>query len=305
MGVVLTPWDTSTNKDVFKTLIKDTFDSTAREAVIESPKLFTMEDSDDLYERTQRMASMPAASAVAEAGRIPIYSPKYGQTKDYTQAEYGLGFRVSWMMKKTNKYDLVKKWTKSLSLRQKELKDIELAKLWNSPTATYTGYDSQVLGYASHTCLDDASSTFSNYNGNGFSISQIEAAELYFDTLKDDQGTTFFIDTKGLVLYFHPALKPYVYETFRSSGKPHEFTNTKNIWEDHFDLHPYRRLTSTTAWGVCAVKHDLYDVRCFTLAEPDVLTQDATDNSRDTIVTSHQAFSWGFGDARMAYIGNV
>jgi len=302
---VLTVWDSSTGKESFRKLVKNHFDSTARKAVVQSPKLYNMRDSDLLFERDLRTASLPPGAAVPEGGRIPIYSPKFGGTKDYNQAEYGLGFRVSWMMKKTNQMGYVKKWTTSLSMRQKELKDTELAKLWNSPTATYTGFDSQVLGYALHTCLDDSSTTFSNIGSAAISVAALESAEYYFDIMKDDQGTSFMTPIKGGLLYFQPTLKYTVMEILRSTGKPHELSNTYNYWEDRFEPYPYIRLTSTTAWGLCAIKSDLYDVNCYTLAEPDVETFNPTDGTRDTVVNSHQAFSWGFGDARCVYIGNT
>jgi hypothetical protein len=305
MGTTYTAWDTSTGKESFKKLIKNHFDSTARKAVTQSDRLYNMRDSDDLFERDLRTASLPPGAAVPEGGRIPIYSPKFGGTKDYNQATFGLGYRVSWLMKKTNKMGYVKKWNTSLAMRQKELKDVELAKIWNSPTATYTGFDSQVLGYASHTCLDDSVSTFSNIGSAAISVAALENAEYYFDIMKDDQGTTFTTNAKGNLLYFHPSLKFTIMEILRSTGKPHELSNTFNFWEDRFEPFPYVRLTSTTAWGLCAVKNDLYDVNCYTLADPDVDTFNPTDGTRDTVVNSLQAFSYGYGDARMVYIGNV
>ncbi len=130
---ILTVWDTSTGKEVFRKLVRKTFDSTDREALIESEKLYNMRTTTKLFERDLRIAGMPAGSSVVEGGKIPMYDPKFGGTKDYTSAEYGMGFRVSWMMKKTNQMDLVQKWTKSLRMKLNETKDIELAKLWNSP----------------------------------------------------------------------------------------------------------------------------------------------------------------------------
>jgi hypothetical protein len=304
MSVVLTTWDESTNQDVFKTLVRKTFDSTDRAAVLQSKRLYNMLDTNDLYERTMRFAGLPAGHKVDEGSEITIYSPAFGQTKDYTVSQYGLGFRYSWLFKKTQKYNLVKKWTRNLALKQKELKDVELAKLWNAPTATYTGYGGTLnLGEALQTCLDDAGSTYANLLSAALSLTALQSAKYYFDKMKDDQGAYFF--AKPDLLYYEPTLDPTVQEILRSSGKPHELSNTTNIWKGMYEPYMYGRLTSTTAWGLLATKHDLYDVNCFTLAEPDSEVHPAPNNTRDSIVTSLQAFSFGYGDPRMVCIGNT
>jgi hypothetical protein len=261
-----------------------------------------MEGTGDLYERTMRFAAMGRGHSIVEGQEIPIYSPKFGQTKDYTVAQYGLGFRVSWLFGKTNKWDLVKKFTKAMKMNQRELKEAELAKLFNAPTtSTYTGYDSQVFAYASHTCLYDTSVTYSNYGSVALSVTGLESGKYYFDTLKDDQGNRFF--AKPSVFYFCPYLETTAWEILNSKGKPHELSNTDNRYEGLYKPVNYHYLTGTTSWGLLAKDHPKYDVNCFTLSEPDAEVKDAPDNSRDKVVTSLQAFSWGFGDGRMAWIG--
>ncbi len=299
---IYTGWDTSTGRDIFRKLVRKVVDTTEREAVVESEKLYKMEKTEKLFERLMRYAGFPRGSSIAEGGKGPLYDPKFGGTKDIGQAEYSQGFRVSWMMKKTNQWDLVRKWTRNLTMNLREVKDVELAKLWNSPTATYTGFDSQVLAYASHTCLDDAATTYSNIGSGGFSHAALESAEYYYDTLKDDQGALMPVARKGRVLYFHPALKVQVEELFRSPGKAFEMSNTMNFWEDRFELFPYRRLTSTTACGLVIPSDDNYGITCYTLAEPEVTDKDTGDQTFDTMVLGHQAFGWGFGDPRLAYV---
>lgn len=305
MAPVLTVWDTTTGKELFRKLVRKTFDSTDRDALIESEKLYNMRTSDKLFERDVRFAGLPSAAPVVEGGKIPIYDPKMGGTKDYNQAEYGMGFRVSWMFRRTNQFDMVQRWTKSLKRKLSETKDTELAKLWNSPTATYLGFDGLSLGNASHTCLDDAATTYDNLLSGDLNLTSLQAAELYFDTLRDDQGALFYVNTKGMVLYYHPNLKVRITEIQRSTGKWGEISNTMNFWEGRFDLHTYRRLTSTTAWGMVAKGDDRYDVNCYTLAEPHLVDKDSADNSLDQIVLGHQALSFGFGDPRLVIIGNT
>jgi len=69
-------------------------------------------------------------------------------------------------------------------------------------------------------------------------------------------------------------------------------------------LFVYHRLTSSTSWGMIAKDSD-YDIFVMTTEEPDLKVQDAPDTSRSTIVTSHQWFKPGFGDARGFYLGDA
>jgi hypothetical protein len=305
MSTILTHWDTSTGKETLRKLIGEVVDTTDRAAVIESEKLFKMKKSELEFVRDVRFATLPPGSSIVEGGRIPMVEPKFGGTKDYTQVEYGEGFRISWKMKKTNQVGLMQDLTKSLTLRLKELKDTELAKLWNSPTATYTGFDGLHLGEAAHTCLDDNATTYDNIISAALSVAALESGVLYFKTLVDDQGTITPTPIKGALLYYAPALEFTVNEILRSTGKPFEISNTYNYMQDRFEPYCYSRLTSSTAWGIANVKNPKYDVKCFTLAEPSIETRDAADNSVDTIVLGHMAFSFGFGSPAQVVIGNT
>jgi len=67
----------------------------------------------------------------------------------------------------------------------------------------------------------------------------------------------------------------------------------------------YHRLTSTTAWGVLAKNDENFDVNVWTAMEPDLKVKDSPDQTRDTIVDSLQYFTYGCGDPRCVYVGNV
>lgn len=302
MATLTTGIFTNSAKDVFTNVVKDKFNNTARDAVQEAASLYKMLQTSNLFERTGQWAGLPRGIEIAEGGEIPIYSPIMGNTKDYTVKPYGLGFRVSKLFKMTNKWDVVSELTTNLKMNQLELKEAELAKLWNSPTATYTGYGGTLhLGEASQTCLDG--STYDNLLSASLSITALESARYYFSSLKDDQGNKTF--TKPDTLYFESTLWPTVTEILQSNGKWDEMSNTTNIFKGWIKPFEYHYLTSTTAWGMIAKGNPNYDVRCYTLAEPDVVTQDAPDNTRDSVVTSWQAFSFGFGHPGMVCIGNT
>ena len=130
-GYLTTGTFTNSAKDVFTNVVKDKFNNTAREAVLEAKNLYKMLTTSKLFERTGQWAGLPRGIKIAEGGEIPIYSPVMGNTKDYTQETYGLGFRVSKLFKLTEQWGVVGDLSTNLKMNQLELKEAELAKLWN------------------------------------------------------------------------------------------------------------------------------------------------------------------------------
>ena len=73
--IVRTNWDTSTNKDVFKTLVRKWFDSTDREALVEYPQMMKTLTTNDEYERHGRYAGLDYPGELDEGENIPIQDP--------------------------------------------------------------------------------------------------------------------------------------------------------------------------------------------------------------------------------------
>jgi hypothetical protein len=67
-------WDTTTNKDYFKNLLYDTFDTSAREALVEWPNMFKAVKSKDYYERRARHVGLPLSEELADGGAIILLS---------------------------------------------------------------------------------------------------------------------------------------------------------------------------------------------------------------------------------------
>jgi len=304
MAVVRTNWDTTSNQDALRGGIRKVFDSTGGDILVESHMLYNMVGTDEYINRDLRVGQLDFGGSVPEGQQIPIQDPKFGQKLDYTQAKFGTGFRITMEMKKFNKIDEMERLSKSLRKVMKEGKDVELAKLWNSPTATYTGFTGVVLGSASQTTLDDAATGYDNLGSEALSTTALQNALYYFDTIIDDQGNA---DPKTPdCLYYEPTLQWTANELMRSSDKPHEFSNTINTYKDwDLKLFNFHRLTSSTAWGMVAKKDSGYDVNCFTSHEADLVFEGPFDTTRDTLVTSAQLFQFGFGDPRTVYIGNT
>ena len=303
---IYTSWDRSINRDLFKRMLRKLYDNTDRDHPQEWREVYNDLKTKDDFERDMRIAGLEPASLVPEGEEIGMQDPTYGSTKEYTQSAYGTGFRITHRMKLTNKWDLMEKWTRSLAEMQRYAKDVEAAKLFNDPTgATYTfkGFDTLDLAENTHTGL--ASGTGDNYDnllGQALATSSIESAYQYFEELVDDMGHVMPVKPDKLV--FHPRLIITAREIFRSDLKAHEFSNTKNVY-DELTLFPYHFLTSSTMWYMLAKKNSKYDINMFTLMDPDMDVKDAPDNTRDTVVTSLQYFTHGFGDPRCLYCGNT
>jgi len=303
---IRTSWDTTTNSDVFKTLVDSWFDSTDRPAMVEWPNMFLALTTSDEYERRGRYAALDMPGAVAEGENIPMHVPKFSKVLDYTQDAYGMGFRITDRMKRFEKIGLFKTLTQSLRRNMLEGKDIEVAKLWNNAGVNtyFAGFDTYALAYDSHTCLDDSATTYDNYLNAALSTSSLESALNYFDYMYDDQANIFTANPD--TLYVNYALRITAGEILRSENKANEMSNTINLYPDWgLKTFVYHRLTSSTAWGLLAKNHPKYDVFVYTATEPDVITEGAPDTTRDTVVHSLQYFKAGFGDPRMVYVGDL
>lgn len=295
-------FDTTTNKELFKKLIEEIFDTCDRPALVEYKEVYKDKKISEEYIRLLRMGGFTAAGEVGEGVNIPTDIPKLGTTKEFTPVRYGLGFRVTDRFERFNKWQLVEDFTKKLKVVMQETKDIEVAKLWNSPTSTtWVGFDSLALLSSSHTTLKDASTTtYDNYVSAALSVTSLQDAIIYFDTIIDDMGMADPQTPNRLVI--PPQLRMTAGELLKSDGKPHELSNTINLFPD-FDLKifVYHRLTDTNNWFLLNTKHEDYGPRVYTATEPDIKVQDAPDTSRDKIITSQQYFTYGFTDARQVY----
>jgi hypothetical protein len=315
-NVPLGTWfDTTTNKDTFKLLVREWYDSTARDALVEWKEVFKDIKTGDEYEREGRLAGLGAMSQISDGQVIPLETAKLYGVKDYTQVRYGLGFRITDRMKRFNKINLMQRLTTDLKKRMLEDKDIEVAKLWNNATnATSTlyggvGFDTLAFASTAHTLLTDATPTsFSNYGAADLGTASYEAALVYFDAIYDDRGFIFVKRPSKLIV--NKSFRVRAFQLTGADKKPFEFSNTKYDLNAYFkmDVSPfvYHRLTSATSWFViCNPSEADFGPRVYTSLEPDLETKDGDDRSRDTQVTSQQYFKYGFTDARLCYVGNI
>ena len=310
MAIIGTWKDTSTNKEVLKTLVRSYFDSTETNALVEWPNLMKDLKTKDQYEREYRLAGLGEMAQADEGQELPVETAKFGGTLDYTQVRFGNGFRITDAMKRFNKIDAMKKYTRSLKKTMQEGKDIEIAKMWNNATATTyaSGFDTYALAYDTHSCLDDSSTTYDNYLNADLTTAGYESALAYFDAVYNDQGQIFV--SKPTKLVVNKSFRVKAYQLTMADRKPFEQSNTKYDLNQFYnwDVMPfvYHRLSSTTSWFLIGdVNDDMYGPRVYTALEPDSVVKDADDNTRDTVVLSQQYFEYGFSDPRLVYVGDT
>jgi len=289
--------------------LRKIFDTTSREVKLEYPQVTNDLKTDLLVEKDQRLAGLSPASEIVEGENIPLQGPVYGGQKSYTQRYFGTGFRMTWQMDFFNKYKLWQKWAKDLGQVMKETKDTEVAVMFNNMTSTSltcgTGFDSLAIANDTHTGLLDGSTAdnYDNYLNADLSVSSIADARYYFAMLKNDLGV--WMGATPTTLVIHPNLYITAKEIFGTEGKPHELSNTINVLpEMGLKIFEYHRLTGTTTWFMIA-KNGNYDFNVFTSKEPDFVEKDAPDNTRDRIITSMQAFTYGWGDPRRLFCGKA
>ena len=311
MAIITSRFDTTSNKDLLKLgSLREIFDTTVREAKVFYPKLVNDLTTKDEYERVQRMAGLNLPVELAEGQQIPADTPTLGLSKTYTQRQFGQGYRMTHRMDKFNKYNLFKRWSKDLGKLMKEAKDIEIHVMFNNLTSAAltcgTGFDTYAAGHDTHTGLlaGSTADNYDNYLGAGLSVSNLETVRYYFATLKDDMG--MYMGAIPDTLVFQPTQWPTVREILGSELRPHELSNTKN-WVPEWGIKPLEdpRLTATTCWFVLAKGNDSYDFNVFTSEEPEMHIMDAYDRTLDRMCLTIQMFTYGWGDPRMLYVGNV
>lgn len=305
-------FDNTSQRELMKAgLLRKVFNDTAKAIPVFYKSLVNSEKTNDEWNKDRRMGGLlPFSEKIADGQNIPIQGPVLGGYKQYNLARYALGFRITAWMDKYNKIDLQKKLAASLRKAMDTGKDIVVHQLFNSPTSTTgeeaTGFDTLALASAAHTGLLTGSTAdnYSNYLNADISYSSLGSVRYYFTTKTDSLGQLMMMTPDTLV--FNPTLWPTVTEILGSDKLAGEISNTINPYgKNWIKAIEDPRLTSTTAWFALAKKDENFDINVFTGQEPDFVTKDAPDNTRDKIYTSECHFCYGFGDSSAFYLGKL
>ena len=311
MAIIGTGFDTTTNLHLFKTgSLRKIFDNTRSKVKTYYKEIVNDKKTNLLENIDLRMGGLESAAEVTEGQNIPIFSPVLDVEKKYTLRRFGIGFRMTHMMDRYNKYALWTRWAADCARLQSEIKDVEVHVLFNSPTSTTLtaglGFDTLALAHNTHTGLlaGSTADNYDNLNSAALSHAALRAARYYFAVLKNDLGILMGANATHLV--FQPTLYYTAKEIIGSDKKALEMSNTTNVYPESFGgikLYEDPRLTSTTMWFMIA-KDENYDINCFTGMEPQMFVEKAPDRTLDKMALSVQDFTYGWGDARSYYLGN-
>jgi hypothetical protein len=303
--------DPTSNKDLLKTGIRTVFDNSDVKAINDHPQMFRTVSVKDYEVSDFRMAGLGAMSKTGDGEPAKMEAPVFGTRKDYQQEKYTNGFRVTDMMQKYNRIQLVERLTRDLKKTMIEGKDEEVFKLYNSASATTyaSGFDTLALASASHTCLYDTDVTYSNYLNADLTTAAYESAIKYFYSgIYSDRGKILPRTPKKLCV--NPTLVVKAHQLTSADRKPFEQSNTLYKPDQYFgfSVSPFGtvRLTSSTAWFLIGDTGDeLFGPTVLTGMEPDLKTEDAYDTSGDIRVFSAQHFDYGFGMPHDVYVGDL
>jgi hypothetical protein len=304
-------FDNTSTRELMKAgILRKVFDDTARKIPVFYKSLVNEKKTSEEWNKDRRKGGLlPFSAAIADGQNIPMQGPVLGGYHTYNLARYALGFRItSWASKYIKAFDAPKELAASLRKAMDTGKDIVIHQMFNSPTATSTdakGFDDLALASAAHTGLLTGSTddNYSNYLNSDISYTSLASVRYYYVTKKDAIGQLMMMEPDLLV--FQPTLWPTVTELLKSEYKPFELSNTESAFKGWIKPFEDPRLTSTTAWFTLAKKDESFDLNVFTGQEPDFVTKDAPDNTRDKIFTSESHFTYGHGDSAAYYCGKL
>lgn len=316
MGITSIPvgiWsDPTSNKDLLKPGIRMIWDNTDVNAIVDHPKMFKVSKVDQYEVSDFRMAGLGDMAETGDGQPARMEAPVMGTRKDFAQKKWTNGFRVTDMMQKYNKIQLVPRLTRNLKKTMAEGLDKEVFKVYNSASATTyaSGFDTLALASASHTCLHDTDVTWSNYLNADLTTAGYESALKYFYSgIYNDRGQ--ILPRRAKTLAVNPSLVVKAAQITGADKKPFEMSNTPYKPDQYFgfSVAPFGtiRLTSSTAWFLIGDTSDeeFAGPTVFKGMEPDLKTEDAYDTSGDIRVFSAQHFNYGFGLGYDVYVGDL
>jgi hypothetical protein len=302
MGTITTK---TLSNELFRKLIKGVFISTGEKLKDEYTGLFWETTTDELDVIYHQYAGIGLPEEIPQGQSFPTKEPIKGNNKTLTQTKYGYSIRFTEEFKRFNQWSVVEQLMKELRTHQSIFKNQKVFSVYNNAFSnSYDGWDTgKAMCATNHTLLNG--DTFSNKPSTNLqlSVASLLAGLIHFDDIVNDQGLPYFQEPRNLIV--PTALYPTARELLYSTGKPHEISNTLNIFQDYeLQIRKVHYLTSPTAWFITTDAEKFANFAgpsIVTAAEPDIVVQAAADNSRDTIVSSRQFFAAGYGGFLFVY----
>jgi len=222
------------------------------------PKLFNVRDMNKNTITDARMAGFGSLQAQDDGDEIVYDDPIAPQSKSYTYAVKGLGYKIQDRIWRYDLYGEVERFEQDLMDSAKDDAETAGASIFNNGFGTTnTGFDGLALFSASHTRMDGGATQANKASTDeALSLSALHNALIQIDKWKNERGRPRTWTPKNLVV---PSdLMIVADELLLSSLKPGTALNDSNVIS-RFDLSKIRwkYLTSTTAFFIGCDKHDL------------------------------------------------
>jgi len=223
---------------------------------IEFTQIFETETTDQAFVRDVGVTGFGLASVLGEGDGVSYDSANQGFVKDYTIADYGLGFIITRNMVDDDQYRRpAKNRARALAFSMRQTKEILGANVLNRAfTAAYAGGDGLELCSELHLNAGGAGGTYANEPDNGLDLSQdaLEQAWIDIAAWTNDRGLKIAIQPKRIII--PPALKFEADRILKSTLDPDTANNAINavkaagvIPEGAFVNH---YLTDSDAWFI-------------------------------------------------------
>jgi hypothetical protein len=270
----------------------------------EYDKIFNIVSTERAYEDDYEMTMLGGGfPTVAEGVSIQYVDPVSGNTKRYTPAPFGLGFRVTELAYINDLYGPMKKMSKGLA--KAAANDVELRTIAviddASAAATYTGFDSLGLASTAHVILFTGGTYANRPTSYGvLGITTLQAAILRMEKTVDSDGVLCMIKPK--VLLIPPELRFIAKEILKSEYKPYTANNEINtVASEGLEFFVSHYQASSTMWSLLGDTHDL---NMFWRKKTAFDNSDDFDTGDAKFKATH-IHTAGFGDWRGFDLGNT
>lgn len=232
------------------------------------------------YVDDAKVAGLGSMVSKPEGTNIVFDNPVISNTRRYTPASYGLGWRITREMWDDDLYSIMNRMSAELGRAAAYKIEVDAwSNLNNAFTSTVTGWDGLALCHTAHTRLDGGA-TFGNKPSSDvdFSYTSYQAALDSFKTTVDDRGRPLLITPSLIVV--NPADEWVVREVIGSEYKPYSANNEINPLKSDgtVDYLLCRYLTDADSWFLLSDVHDLqfvWRVKPETSEADDFLSGDA------------------------------
>jgi hypothetical protein len=272
------------------------------------PSVFNTDTSERAYEEDLKVAGLGSMVPKPEGTNTSFDDPLIGDSKRYTHASYGLGFRITREMYDDDLYSIMNQMSSELGRAAAYKIEVDAwSTLNNAFSSSFTGWDALSLCNTAHTRLDGGTVIANKPSSDvDFGYTAYQSALDFYNTLKDDRGRPQIMSPALLII--DPTFKWIAKEVLGSEYKPYTANNEINPLKGEIDENGFltcRYLTDADSWFLCSPpkktkKSGGHDMRFIWRTKPEMANADDF-LSGDALYKIFTRYSMGFSEWRGVY----